>query len=271
MLADSRDVLRSRGLIFVGKGCYFLVFVQLFEMYGTLIERNTALIEKVSPCRCHKLKAETKSLAWLVTHSELATLNMSHCKALASLASINAQQLHQPPTIATIGKTDKAGGRPRSKSKKPTKAQQAEAAAAAAAAAAAKEGSSLGSRASLTSIDLSDCEKLANIADLATCSSLKELNLAWSASLDDCGPLGSCAQLTALNLSCCGKVTQQTYCLLIVSITGRSFVIFAAFALLCSPRTVKRAQLTFLPCMCFLRCFILRLAAVRHRSVGTVL
>eukprot|EP01052_Picozoa_sp_SAG31_P008592 SAG31_NODE_437_length_15714_cov_8.527344_1_plen_430_part_00 len=35
----------------VGKGCYFLVFVQVFEKYGTLIERNTALIEKVSPCR----------------------------------------------------------------------------------------------------------------------------------------------------------------------------------------------------------------------------
>eukprot|EP01052_Picozoa_sp_SAG31_P021148 SAG31_NODE_1620_length_7725_cov_1.520850_6_plen_294_part_00 len=35
-----------------GKGCYFLVFVQLFEKYGTLIERNTALIERVpSPCR----------------------------------------------------------------------------------------------------------------------------------------------------------------------------------------------------------------------------
>ena len=33
----------------VGKGRCFLVFVQLFEKYGTLIERNTALIEKVSP------------------------------------------------------------------------------------------------------------------------------------------------------------------------------------------------------------------------------
>eukprot|EP01052_Picozoa_sp_SAG31_P019299 SAG31_NODE_1401_length_8497_cov_4.386640_6_plen_91_part_00 len=31
----------------VGKGCYFLVFVQLFEKCGTSIERNTALIEKV--------------------------------------------------------------------------------------------------------------------------------------------------------------------------------------------------------------------------------
>eukprot|EP01052_Picozoa_sp_SAG31_P002883 SAG31_NODE_104_length_25069_cov_12.917144_22_plen_101_part_00 len=27
----------------IGKGCYFLVFVQLFEKYGTLIEGNTAL------------------------------------------------------------------------------------------------------------------------------------------------------------------------------------------------------------------------------------
>eukprot|EP01052_Picozoa_sp_SAG31_P033062 SAG31_NODE_3690_length_3986_cov_1.671984_6_plen_407_part_00 len=34
-----------------GEGCYFLVFVQLFEKYGALIERNTALIEKLSPCR----------------------------------------------------------------------------------------------------------------------------------------------------------------------------------------------------------------------------
>eukprot|EP01052_Picozoa_sp_SAG31_P008208 SAG31_NODE_409_length_16006_cov_10.345760_2_plen_157_part_00 len=33
------------------EGCCFVVFVQLFEKYGTLIERNTALIEKVSPCR----------------------------------------------------------------------------------------------------------------------------------------------------------------------------------------------------------------------------
>eukprot|EP01052_Picozoa_sp_SAG31_P024574 SAG31_NODE_2099_length_6447_cov_8.302615_6_plen_207_part_00 len=32
----------------LGKGCYFLGVVQLFEKYGTLIERNTALIEKVS-------------------------------------------------------------------------------------------------------------------------------------------------------------------------------------------------------------------------------
>eukprot|EP01052_Picozoa_sp_SAG31_P017918 SAG31_NODE_1248_length_9126_cov_5.023928_8_plen_276_part_00 len=34
-----------------GEGCYFLVFVQLFEKYGTSIKRNTALIEKVSPFR----------------------------------------------------------------------------------------------------------------------------------------------------------------------------------------------------------------------------
>eukprot|EP01052_Picozoa_sp_SAG31_P034472 SAG31_NODE_4033_length_3648_cov_1.803043_6_plen_251_part_00 len=34
----------------VGKGCYFIVSVQLFENNGTLIERSAALIEKVSPC-----------------------------------------------------------------------------------------------------------------------------------------------------------------------------------------------------------------------------
>eukprot|EP01052_Picozoa_sp_SAG31_P020477 SAG31_NODE_1542_length_7951_cov_4.038844_3_plen_189_part_00 len=33
------------------KGCYFLDFVQLFEKHGTLIERCTALIEKVSSFR----------------------------------------------------------------------------------------------------------------------------------------------------------------------------------------------------------------------------
>eukprot|EP01052_Picozoa_sp_SAG31_P029357 SAG31_NODE_2912_length_4920_cov_3.413192_1_plen_147_part_00 len=33
-----------------GERGYFLVFVQLFEKYGTLVERNAALIEKVSPC-----------------------------------------------------------------------------------------------------------------------------------------------------------------------------------------------------------------------------
>eukprot|EP01052_Picozoa_sp_SAG31_P030742 SAG31_NODE_3180_length_4582_cov_2.985501_4_plen_57_part_00 len=33
-----------------GKGCYFLVFVQLLYKCGTLIERYTALIEKVSLC-----------------------------------------------------------------------------------------------------------------------------------------------------------------------------------------------------------------------------
>eukprot|EP01052_Picozoa_sp_SAG31_P023837 SAG31_NODE_1989_length_6721_cov_5.737391_8_plen_364_part_00 len=50
------DALRPRDpLGGTGEGCYFLVFVQLFEKYGTLIERNTALIEKVSPCR--KLRA----------------------------------------------------------------------------------------------------------------------------------------------------------------------------------------------------------------------
>eukprot|EP01052_Picozoa_sp_SAG31_P037538 SAG31_NODE_4864_length_2900_cov_1.249554_2_plen_110_part_00 len=41
--------MRTSGLS-TGKGCCFLVFVQLFEKYGTLIERNAALIEKVAPC-----------------------------------------------------------------------------------------------------------------------------------------------------------------------------------------------------------------------------
>eukprot|EP01052_Picozoa_sp_SAG31_P028090 SAG31_NODE_2681_length_5262_cov_5.705791_7_plen_295_part_00 len=51
----SRSIALEHGseLEDTGEGCYFLVFVQLFEKYGTLIERNTALIEKVSPCRIH--------------------------------------------------------------------------------------------------------------------------------------------------------------------------------------------------------------------------
>eukprot|EP01052_Picozoa_sp_SAG31_P037572 SAG31_NODE_4873_length_2893_cov_8.076951_2_plen_123_part_00 len=46
----------------VVRGCYFLVFVQLFEKYGTFIERNTALIEKVSPCSA--LAASSCSVSW---------------------------------------------------------------------------------------------------------------------------------------------------------------------------------------------------------------
>eukprot|EP01052_Picozoa_sp_SAG31_P017517 SAG31_NODE_1201_length_9418_cov_3.410881_2_plen_356_part_00 len=40
--------LKAAGAVILGKGCYFLAFVQRLEKYGTLIERNLALIEKVS-------------------------------------------------------------------------------------------------------------------------------------------------------------------------------------------------------------------------------
>eukprot|EP01052_Picozoa_sp_SAG31_P003011 SAG31_NODE_111_length_24443_cov_231.743685_8_plen_157_part_00 len=50
--ARRADLLATATAATAGKGCYFLVFVQLFEKYRTLIERNTALIEKVSPCSC---------------------------------------------------------------------------------------------------------------------------------------------------------------------------------------------------------------------------
>eukprot|EP01052_Picozoa_sp_SAG31_P043944 SAG31_NODE_7490_length_1675_cov_1.281726_1_plen_233_part_00 len=56
-----------------GKGCYFLVFMQLFEKYGTLIERNTALIEKVSPC--------SRGLAARVRHPH----QLHHVAALVSM------------------------------------------------------------------------------------------------------------------------------------------------------------------------------------------
>eukprot|EP01052_Picozoa_sp_SAG31_P034687 SAG31_NODE_4087_length_3601_cov_3.169903_5_plen_379_part_01 len=42
----SRDPVVDTGM--GGKRSYFLVFAQLFERYGTLVERNTALIEEVS-------------------------------------------------------------------------------------------------------------------------------------------------------------------------------------------------------------------------------
>eukprot|EP01052_Picozoa_sp_SAG31_P018550 SAG31_NODE_1318_length_8823_cov_3.108780_6_plen_167_part_00 len=42
---------RSSRTVPCGKACRFLVFVQLFEKYGTLIEIYTALIEKVSSFR----------------------------------------------------------------------------------------------------------------------------------------------------------------------------------------------------------------------------
>eukprot|EP01052_Picozoa_sp_SAG31_P019478 SAG31_NODE_1421_length_8423_cov_2.477054_5_plen_317_part_00 len=45
------------------KGCYFLVFVQLLEKYGALIEINTALIEKVSPCRA-LLRENERKYVW---------------------------------------------------------------------------------------------------------------------------------------------------------------------------------------------------------------
>eukprot|EP01052_Picozoa_sp_SAG31_P018302 SAG31_NODE_1292_length_8967_cov_2.998985_3_plen_207_part_00 len=43
-----RDEVNACLACWDGKGCCFLVFVQLFEKYGTLIEGYTALIEKVS-------------------------------------------------------------------------------------------------------------------------------------------------------------------------------------------------------------------------------
>eukprot|EP01052_Picozoa_sp_SAG31_P025337 SAG31_NODE_2215_length_6172_cov_3.268730_2_plen_166_part_00 len=46
-----------------GEGCYFLVYVQLFEKHGTLIERNTALIEKVSLCSTARASAARSSWA----------------------------------------------------------------------------------------------------------------------------------------------------------------------------------------------------------------
>eukprot|EP01052_Picozoa_sp_SAG31_P023955 SAG31_NODE_2008_length_6673_cov_3.990265_5_plen_149_part_00 len=63
------------------KRSYFLVFVQLYEKYGTLIERNAALIEKVSPCRCY------------------AREGFAHCAGLRAHAGGNgAARWHACPT-----------------------------------------------------------------------------------------------------------------------------------------------------------------------------
>eukprot|EP01052_Picozoa_sp_SAG31_P037143 SAG31_NODE_4750_length_2980_cov_1.358209_1_plen_170_part_00 len=57
----------------------FSFFVQLFEKYGTLIERNTALIEKVSPCRCGIYHNMELSLQWL--ESQRAVMDGEHVAA----------------------------------------------------------------------------------------------------------------------------------------------------------------------------------------------
>eukprot|EP01052_Picozoa_sp_SAG31_P001379 SAG31_NODE_47_length_30979_cov_41.708841_13_plen_125_part_00 len=46
-----------------GKGCYFLVFVQLLEKYGTFIARCNALIEKVSSFSARAAR-QPYSLPW---------------------------------------------------------------------------------------------------------------------------------------------------------------------------------------------------------------
>eukprot|EP01052_Picozoa_sp_SAG31_P017029 SAG31_NODE_1149_length_9659_cov_4.862238_8_plen_703_part_00 len=56
----------------LGKGCYFLVLVQLLEKCGSLIERHTALIEKLSAC-IDQRTSELQSTA-----EQLASLRLSH-------------------------------------------------------------------------------------------------------------------------------------------------------------------------------------------------
>ena len=176
-LADCRELVDVGGL----DGC------------GSLTQLNLS--------RCYKLE-ETKGLVWLVTHSALATLHMSHCKALHSLASITADKQHHIPEEAleaseAFEASNQRCTNPRDQAHGTLSSKQQEAFA---------DSVNL-SRASLTAIDLSDCEKLVNIQDLATCSSLKTLNLAWSCTLADVTPLAKCAQLTALNLSWCNSLT----------------------------------------------------------------
>eukprot|EP01052_Picozoa_sp_SAG31_P043767 SAG31_NODE_7401_length_1699_cov_1.209375_1_plen_215_part_10 len=71
--------------------------MQLFEKYGTLIERNTALIEKVSPCRV-SADVATPAVGWLdrkkgggwwVLGPQQATLHLAG-RSNASIASMQA-------------------------------------------------------------------------------------------------------------------------------------------------------------------------------------
>eukprot|EP01052_Picozoa_sp_SAG31_P033608 SAG31_NODE_3821_length_3852_cov_4.553424_5_plen_145_part_00 len=57
----SKSLYRILGTIVGGEGCHFLVFVQLSEKHGTFIERNTALIERVSPCRILRAECSGRS------------------------------------------------------------------------------------------------------------------------------------------------------------------------------------------------------------------
>eukprot|EP01052_Picozoa_sp_SAG31_P023850 SAG31_NODE_1991_length_6712_cov_6.411311_8_plen_189_part_00 len=62
------------------KGCYFLVFVQLFEKCGILIERCTALIEKVSSFRVLRQNHRGCGVAeWYCDQDP--TVWRSHCRA----------------------------------------------------------------------------------------------------------------------------------------------------------------------------------------------
>lgn len=80
-------------------GCYFLVFVHLFEKYGTLIETCTALIEKVSSFRV-KL---TGSLGGCGVHS-LADRRQRTPRSELARRRFAAARLHCRPSYGLASK-----------------------------------------------------------------------------------------------------------------------------------------------------------------------
>eukprot|EP01052_Picozoa_sp_SAG31_P025884 SAG31_NODE_2300_length_5980_cov_17.062744_6_plen_215_part_00 len=85
--------LGRRGFELSVRAVAFSFFVQLFEKYGTLIERSTAVIEKVSPCRLcpavscfEQLEDGRAALRW--------------CAAAASCASGHHRE---SPVVALLG------------------------------------------------------------------------------------------------------------------------------------------------------------------------
>eukprot|EP01052_Picozoa_sp_SAG31_P020541 SAG31_NODE_1549_length_7913_cov_8.822882_1_plen_197_part_00 len=90
----------------IGKGCYFLVFVQLLEKYGTLIERYAALIEKVSALIGIRTAIDLQLLAeapgWLVDEllSELKADGMS----IGDRAKVHQLLRAATPMTATLAR-----------------------------------------------------------------------------------------------------------------------------------------------------------------------
>eukprot|EP01052_Picozoa_sp_SAG31_P036447 SAG31_NODE_4551_length_3145_cov_1.682534_2_plen_274_part_00 len=87
-----------------GKNCYFLVFVQLFEKYGTLIEIYTALIEKVSPCSTRRENMEGNVRAYEKQRRKLLKEIKAKDAELAELERLRADD--QAALLQTVQERD---------------------------------------------------------------------------------------------------------------------------------------------------------------------